>query len=104
MAETPLADIEIEEQAEIEITEPKLWRVIMLNDNKTTMDFVVGLLVYVFHKNEVESIETMLLIHVDGQAVVGLYTHEVAEEKMNTCIRAARANNFPLQVIIEEDA
>lgn len=104
MAETPLADIEIEEQEELEITEPKLWNVIMLNDDKTTMDFVVGLLVYVFHQSEADAIETMLRIHVDGQALVGRYTHEVAEEKMNTCIRTARANNFPLQVIIEEDA
>jgi ATP-dependent Clp protease adaptor protein ClpS len=103
MIENPTADIELEEQTDLEITEPNLWRVIMLNDDKTTMDFVVGLLVYVFHKDEPEAIEIMLRIHAQGQAIVGLYTHEVAEEKVNTCIRTARAAGFPLQVIMEED-
>lgn len=96
-------DLELENKPETEITEPNLWRVIMLNDDKTTMDFVVGLLVYVFHKNEPEAIEIMLRIHAEGQAIVGHYTYEVAEEKVNTCIRTARASNFPLQVIMEED-
>lgn len=104
MAETPLADTDVEQQEELDITEPKMWKVIMLNDDKTTMDFVVSLLVQVFHMSEQGAIETMLLIHVDGQAVVGIYAHEVAEEKMNTCIRTARHHGYPLQVIIEEDA
>ena len=95
--------IEVEELEEIDITEPNLWRVTMLNDDKTTMDFVVGLLIYVFHKKEDEAVEIMLRIHAEGQSVVGLYTHEVAEEKVNTCIRTARASGFPLQVVMEED-
>lgn len=99
----PNEEIVLEEKEELEITEPNLWRVIMLNDDVTTMDFVVGLLVLVFHKSADEAVELMLTIHAQGSAVVGLYTHEVAEEKMETCIRAARADGFPLQVIIEED-
>lgn len=103
MAAKPDNDIAVEELEEIEITEPNLWRVVMLNDDKTTMDFVVGLLVLVFHKQAEEAVNIMLAIHANGSAVVGIYTHEIAEEKMNTCLHAARAEGFPLQVIIEED-
>lgn len=103
MPEVPFADIEVEEQQEIEVKEPNLWKVIMLNDDKTTMDFVVGILIHVFHKSESEAIEVMLRIHLEGQAVVGVYPYEVAEEKMNTTIHTARASNFPLTAIIEED-
>lgn len=99
----PDADVALEEMEELEITEPNLWRVIMLNDDVTTMDFVVGLLVLVFHKSPDEAVELMLAIHAQGSAVVGLYTHEVAEEKMETCLRAAQGEGFPLKVIIEED-
>jgi ATP-dependent Clp protease adaptor protein ClpS len=97
------ADAAVEELADIDVTEPNLWRVVMLNDDKTTMDFVVGLLVLVFHKQPEEAVEIMLTIHATGSAVVGVYTHEIAEEKMNTCLHAAKAEGFPLQVIIEED-
>lgn len=96
-------EINPEEQEAVEVTEPNLWRVIMLNDDTTTMDFVVQLLMYVFHRTETDAFEIMIRIHAEGQSVVGIYTHEVAEEKVNTCIRTARASNFPLQVIMEED-
>jgi len=100
---SPDSDVAVEELEDVEVTEPNLWRVIMLNDDKTTMDFVVGLLVLVFHMDHDQAFETMLKIHADGSAVVGIYQFEIAEEKMNTCIRTARAEGFPLRLIIEED-
>ena len=99
-----MSDVEEQVIEEQEVKLPNLWRVIFHNDDKTTMDFVVFLLVKVFHKNPQEAIELTMQIHVDGAAVVGVYTHEVAETKMNICIRTARNEGHPLNVSIEEDA
>src|SRR6056297_1847587 len=96
-------DTRIKPDTEATVTEPNQWKVIMLNDDKTTMDFVVGLLVLVFHMSTDAAVETMLRIHAEGQAVVGLYPYEVAEEKRDTCLRTAQAEGYPLQVVIQED-
>ena len=97
---------EIEEQVieEQEIKIPNLWRVIFHNDDKTTMDFVIFLLVKVFHKNPQEAYQLTMEIHNDNAAIVGVYTHEVAESKMNICINTARNAGHPLNVSIEEEA
>lgn len=87
----------------VDITEPNFWKVIMHNDNRTTMDFVVALLVQVFSKSAEEATRIMLQIHTQERAVVGRYTHEVAEDKMNICHTAADRAGFPLRVSIEED-
>lgn len=97
------ADVEVEAQEELEVTEPSMWFVIFHNDDTTTMDFVIMLLMQLFHKDIDEATKIMLDIHVKGRAVVGCYTHEVAEEKMNTATRTARAYGFPLAITIEED-
>lgn len=96
---------EIEEQLseEQELKIPNLWRVIFHNDDKTTMDFVIFLLVKVFHKSPDEAMRITMEIHIEGAAVVGVYTHEVAETKMNICISTARKNGHPLNVSIEEE-
>lgn len=96
---------EIQERVEEElnIKRPNHWRVIMHNDNVTTMEFVIFLLIQVFHKTTQEAMEIMLVVHEKGQAVVGFYTHEIAENKMNICIRAAKEQGFPLTVSIEEE-
>jgi len=88
---------------DIRVKEPSLWRVIMHNDDKTTMDFVIMILVKLFNKNPEEAAQCMLEIHEEGSSIVGLYTHEIAEEKMNTATRTARGYGFPLQVTIEEE-
>lgn len=97
---------EVEEQVieEQEIKIPNLWRVIFHNDDKTTMDFVIFLLIQVFHKSPHEAMELTMQVHVDGAATVGVYTHEIAESKMNICINTARSEGHPLNVSIEEDA
>jgi len=96
---------EVEEQVieEQELKVPNLWRVIFHNDDKTTMDFVIFLLVKVFHKSPMEAYRLTLEVHNEGAAVVGVYTHEVAESKMNICIATARDNGHPLNVSIEEE-
>lgn len=88
---------------ELEITRPNLWRVIFHNDNKTTMDFVMFLLIKVFHKSEKHAIELMLEVHNKDRAIAGVYTHEIAENKMEICLGTAKEHNFPLRVTIEEE-
>lgn len=90
-------------EEEIEIKMPGLWRVIFHNDDKTTMDFVVFLLRRVFYKTTKESVDIMLTVHEKGYAMVGVYTHEIAENKMHICLRTANEQGFPFNVTIEED-
>lgn len=90
-------------QEEQKVKHPNLWRVIFHNDDKTTMEFVIFLLVKVFYKKDREAIDIMLTIHEKGKAIVSLYTHEIAENKMNICLRTAKDQGFPLAVTIEEE-
>lgn len=90
-------------EEEVEIKLPKLWRVILHNDNKTTIEFVVLLLMNVFHKGTHEATELTLQIHQEGAAIAGVYPHEIAENKMRVCIDAARGKGYPLKVTIEEE-
>lgn len=96
---------EIEEQVkqDIEIKEPKPWRVIFHNDDKTTQEFVVFLLNKVFDKTIEQATALMLEVHTEGSAIAGIYTHEIAENKMNICINTARQQRQPLEVSIEEE-
>lgn len=98
-----MSDVEEQVIEEQEVKLPNLWRVIFHNDDKTTMDFVIFLLVKVFHKNPQEAIELTMKVHEEGAATVGVYTHEIAESKMNICISTARSQGYPLNVSIEED-
>jgi len=90
-------------QEDLDIKEPNMWIVIMHNDDTTTMDFVIMLLIQLFHKTPDEAVEIMMEIHTKGQSVVGRYSHEIAEEKMNAATRTARLYGFPLAVTMEED-
>ena len=97
--------VEFEQEVEQDqlMKRPNLWRVIFHNDDKTTMEFVIFLLVKVFHKSDQEAVDIMMEVHTEGAAIVGVYTHEIAENKMEICINTADAHNFPLRVTIEEE-
>jgi len=95
--------IKEETREEVEIKQPNLWRVIFHNDDKTTMEFVILLLLKVFYKNTNEAVEIMLTVHEKGKAIAGVYTHEIAENKMHVCLRTAKEHGFPLAVTIEEE-
>ncbi|HOJ49646.1 MAG TPA: ATP-dependent Clp protease adaptor ClpS [Spirochaetota bacterium] len=86
-----------------EIKEPKLYKVIMHNDDITTMDFVVKVLIEIFNKPPYEAIEIMLFIHNNGQAIVGKYIFDIAMTKIEETHNLARENGFPLKCTIEED-
>jgi ATP-dependent Clp protease adaptor protein ClpS len=100
-------DPEVEESVESEIDhdveEPPMYRVMLLNDDYTTMEFVVEVLVYVFQKSPEEATRIMLNVHRSGVGICGIYSFEVAETKVNTVETLARENGFPLKCIMERE-
>ncbi len=95
-AELPVA--EAEEKTE----EPPLFKVLLHNDDYTTMDFVVHVLQSVFNLPEDQAIQIMLNVHVKGIGVAGVYTYEVAEMKVAKTTAMAREHEFPLLCTIEK--
>jgi ATP-dependent Clp protease adaptor protein ClpS len=83
------------------VREPNEFRVILLNDHYTTMEFVVEVLVVIFHKSVADANHIMLDVHKKGKGVVGVYTWDIAATKTEQVHSAARANNFPLKCVIE---
>ena len=87
---------------EEKLKEPKEYVVILLNDNYTTREFVVEILKLIFHKNPVEAKTIMLNIHNKGQGVVGTYTWDIAQTKVNQVHSIARQYDYPLKCLVEE--
>ena len=81
--------------------EPGEFKVILLNDHYTTMEFVVEVLMVIFHKNLIDANRIMLDVHKKGKGIVGVYTWDIAVTKAEQVHSAARANEFPLQCIVE---
>lgn len=86
-----------------EVTEPPMYRVLLHNDDYTTMEFVVQILMAIFHKSAEEAATIMLNVHRKGIGLCGVYPFEVAETKVETVHSAARENGFPLKCTMEED-
>ena len=84
------------------VQEPKLFRVVLHNDHYTTMDFVVKVIVSVFHKPAAEATKIMLDVHRKGHGVVGVYTWDIASTKVSQVHDMARKNEFPLRASCEE--
>lgn len=82
---------------------PSMYRVLLLNDDFTPMDFVVHVLEKFFSKNRQEATEVMLHVHRRGVGVCGTYTYEVAETKVNLVMDYARKNEHPLQCTMEKE-
>jgi ATP-dependent Clp protease adaptor protein ClpS len=83
--------------------DPKLYKVILHNDDYTTMDFVVLVLESVFLKSPAEAFRIMMQVHVDGQGLCGFYPYEIAETKVETVHQLARDRGFPLRASLEEE-
>jgi ATP-dependent Clp protease adaptor protein ClpS len=90
------------ERTRDEVKEPPLFKVILLNDDYTTMDFVVVILEDVFHKTPAEAYRIMMQVHTQGKGLCGLYPFEVAETKVSTVHDRAQENGFPLRASLEE--
>jgi ATP-dependent Clp protease adaptor protein ClpS len=83
------------------LKEPQDFKVILLNDDYTSMEFVVELIMVVFHKNETDAARIMLDVHERGRGVVGVYTEDIAKTKVTEVHNLAGENNFPLKCIME---
>jgi ATP-dependent Clp protease adaptor protein ClpS len=94
---------EVLERTKPETKKPELYRVLLLNDDYTTMDFVVEVLESIFHKQPAEAFRIMMAVHTQGKGLCGVYPHEVAETKVATVIERARASGFPLLAAMEPE-
>lgn len=90
------------EQTRTRLKEPKQFNVLMLNDDFTTMEFVVAVLVDIFHKDEVTAQSIMMTVHKNGKAVVGKYPLDIAVTRVNQALRRAEAEGFPFRMSVEE--
>lgn len=86
---------------EREVKEPRKYKVLLHNDDYTTMDFVVEVLMRVFRKDETQAMSIMLSVHNQGYGVCGTYTAEVAETKVDLVHRLAKSAGFPLKCSME---
>ncbi len=83
---------------------PDLYKVFLLNDDYSTMDFVIEVLESVFQKSPAEAYRIMMLVHTQGQGLAGVYPWEVAETKVATVTEMAKTAGFPLRAIVEGNA
>ncbi len=91
------------ERTRQETKKPELFKVFLLNDDYTTMDFVVEILEDVFHKQPAEAFRVMMQVHTQGKGLCGVYPFEVAETKTATVVDRAREHGFPLRAALEPE-
>jgi ATP-dependent Clp protease adaptor protein ClpS len=88
---------------DLDVLDPGKYKVVVLNDDKTPMEFVIVLLMRIFHHSQQAAERLTMKIHNDGSATVGVYTYEVSEQKAIEGTNLARDNNFPLVIKVEEE-
>ncbi len=91
-------------RAEERLQTPRMWRVLLHNDDYTTQEFVVWVLEEIFRKPPGEARAIMLSVHQSGLGIAGVYTHDVASTKVQAATHAAESQDFPLLVTMEPDA
>lgn len=99
----PDTEEQITSDTKEDLDEPSMYKVLLHNDDYTTMEFVVEVLMYVFHKSLEDATRIMLNVHERGIGVCGVYTYEVAETKVETVEVLARDKGFPLKCTMEEE-
>ena len=95
-------DSAVKERVEIKKQDPTLFKVVLLNDDYTPMDFVVHVLESLFQKSPAEAIRIMMQVHVNGRGVAGVYSWEIAETKAELVASLAKEAGHPLKATIEE--
>ncbi|MDX2072738.1 MAG: ATP-dependent Clp protease adapter ClpS [Alphaproteobacteria bacterium] len=90
-------------EPEVKTKRPPFFKVVLLNDDFTPMDFVVFVLKDIFRKNHEEAVSTMLDVHHKGAGICGVYTRDVAETKAELVVTLARRNEYPLQCRVEKE-
>jgi ATP-dependent Clp protease adaptor protein ClpS len=99
----PGTDVQLDEKIKIRVSEPKRWKVILLNDDSTPMEFVIALLVEIFKHSHDSAKHIMLQVHEQGSGIAGVYSFEIAEAKAVEATNLARTNGHPLQIKLEEE-
>ena len=100
---SPRESILTESRNEEKLERPRMWRVLLHNDDYTTQEFVVFVLETVFRKGRAEAFTIMMSVHRSGLGVAGVYTHDVAETKLKTTQQMAEEQEFPLLVTMEPE-
>jgi ATP-dependent Clp protease adaptor protein ClpS len=93
--------IEKRKQVVRQVKEPGKFKVVVCNDDVTTMEFVIAMLVHVFNYNEESALDLTMTVHKNGSAVAGVYAYEIAEQKAIDATNMARINGFPLITKVE---
>lgn len=96
-------DVDVLPEKKTKLEKPKLFKVILHNDDFTTMDFVVFVLQHVFSLSEADAISIMLNVHNVGIGVAGVYPYEIATMKSEKAMNLARAREYPLLCTVEEE-
>jgi ATP-dependent Clp protease adaptor protein ClpS len=99
----PTTDIQLDEKIVVKISEPRQWKVLLLNDDTTPMEFVVALLTSIFKHTDDSAKAVMLEVHESGSGIAGIYSFEIAEAKAVEATNLARSNGYPLQIKLEEE-
>ena len=96
-------DIKIDEKIEQITREPSKYKIVMLNDDQTPMEWVVEILKIIFKHSQETAEKITLTIHNEGSGIVGVYTYEIAEQKTAEAITASREHGFPLVIKMEKE-
>jgi ATP-dependent Clp protease adaptor protein ClpS len=92
----------VKERVKTEKKDPTLYKVVLLNDDYTTMEFVLHVLETLFEKSPAQAYQIMMQVHLNGSGIAGVYPWEVAETKVETLTAMARHAEYPLRAAIEE--
>jgi ATP-dependent Clp protease adaptor protein ClpS len=103
MPNVPDFDADVLTESETKLEKPPMYKVVLHNDDFTTMEFVVYVLRTVFHRSDAEAFTIMLKVHTEGIGIAGVYTYEIAAMKAEKAINLARANEYPLLCTVEEE-
>jgi len=103
MSDFPEHDSDVLTEQESKLEKPKLFKVLLHNDDFTTMEFVVFVLQYVFNRADADAITIMLKVHKEGVGVAGVYPYEIATTKAEKTMNLAKAREFPLLCTVEAE-
>ena len=95
-------NIVVKQKDKIKIKKPRNYKVVMYNDDYTTMEFVINILVSVFNKKLLEAEKVMLDVHEKGSGIAGIYSYDIAITKVSTAMAMAKEKGFPFKLTVEE--